>query len=69
MIPAAAESLPVPVWDHPDHMRRFAIPLAALVVAGIVVLGLTQTGGQTSGPDRLTLTQMQRSLQGASKTL
>lgn len=50
-------------------MRRLAIPLAALVVAGIVVLGLTQTGGQKQGPDRLTLAEMQRSLQGAPPQL
>jgi thiol-disulfide isomerase/thioredoxin len=50
-------------------MRRLAIPLGALVVAGIVVLGLTQTGGQTRGPDRLSLAQMQRALQGAPPQL
>jgi cytochrome c biogenesis protein CcmG, thiol:disulfide interchange protein DsbE len=50
-------------------MRRLAIPLAALVLAGIVVLGLTQTGGQKKGPDRLSLPQMQRSLQGAPPAL
>jgi cytochrome c biogenesis protein CcmG, thiol:disulfide interchange protein DsbE len=50
-------------------MRRIAIPLAALVVAGIVVLGLTQTGGQKKGPDKLSLAEMQRSLQGAPPPL
>jgi thiol-disulfide isomerase/thioredoxin len=50
-------------------MRRLAIPLAALAVAGIVVLGLTQTGGQKKAPDRLTLIQMQRALQGAPPQL
>jgi len=50
-------------------MRRFAIPLAALVVAGIVVVGLTQAGGQEDGPERLSLAQMQRSLQGAPPPL
>lgn len=50
-------------------MRRLAIPLAALVVAGIVVLGLTQTGGQKKGPDRLSLAQMQRALEGAPPQL
>jgi len=50
-------------------MRRFAIPLAALVVAGIVVLGLMQTGGQEKGPERLTLAEMQRALQGAPPQL
>jgi cytochrome c biogenesis protein CcmG/thiol:disulfide interchange protein DsbE len=69
MNPAAPRSLPACVWDHPDQMRRFAIPLAALVVVGIVVLGLTQTGGQKKGPQRLSLAQMQRSLQGAPPQL
>jgi cytochrome c biogenesis protein CcmG/thiol:disulfide interchange protein DsbE len=50
-------------------MRRLAIPLAALVVAGIVVLGLTQTTGQKQTAGRLTLAQMQRSLQGAPAQL
>jgi thiol-disulfide isomerase/thioredoxin len=50
-------------------MRRLAIPLAALVVVGIVVLGLTQTGGQKKGPQRLTLAQMRKSLQGAPPPL
>jgi cytochrome c biogenesis protein CcmG/thiol:disulfide interchange protein DsbE len=50
-------------------MRRVAIPLAALAVAGIVVLGLTQTGGQKKGPQRLSLAQMQRALQGAPPPL
>jgi cytochrome c biogenesis protein CcmG, thiol:disulfide interchange protein DsbE len=50
-------------------MRRLAIPIAALVVAGIVVLGLTQTGGQKKGPDKLTLAQMQRALDGAPPQL
>jgi cytochrome c biogenesis protein CcmG, thiol:disulfide interchange protein DsbE len=50
-------------------MRRFAIPLAALVVVGIIVLGLTQTGGQKKGPDRLTLPEMKRALQGAPPQL
>jgi thiol-disulfide isomerase/thioredoxin len=50
-------------------MRRLAIPLGALVLAGIVVLGLTQTGGQKKPPDRLTLAQMQHALQGAPPQL
>jgi cytochrome c biogenesis protein CcmG, thiol:disulfide interchange protein DsbE len=50
-------------------MRRLAIPLVALVVVGIVVLGLTQTGGQKKGPDRLSLPEMQRALQGAPPQL
>jgi thiol-disulfide isomerase/thioredoxin len=50
-------------------MRRLVIPLAALVVAGVVVLGLTQTGGQKKAPDRLSLTQMRQALQGAPPPL
>jgi thiol-disulfide isomerase/thioredoxin len=50
-------------------MRRLVIPLAALVVAGIVVLGLTQTGGQKKAPDRLSLAQMRQALQGAPPPL
>lgn len=50
-------------------MRRVAIPLAALVVVAIVVLGLSQTGGQKSGPQRLTLAAMQRDLSGAPPQL
>jgi cytochrome c biogenesis protein CcmG, thiol:disulfide interchange protein DsbE len=50
-------------------MRRLAIALAALALAGIVVLGLTQTGGQKKGPDRLSLAAMQRSLKGAPPAL
>jgi thiol-disulfide isomerase/thioredoxin len=50
-------------------MRRLVLPLIALVVVGIVVLGLTQTGGQSKPPERLTLEQMQRSLQGAPEPL
>jgi cytochrome c biogenesis protein CcmG, thiol:disulfide interchange protein DsbE len=50
-------------------MRRLAIPLVALVVVGIVVLGLTQTGGQKKGPDRLSLPEMQRALHGAPPQL
>ena len=50
-------------------MRRLVIPLAALVVAGIVVLGLTQTGGQKKAPDRLSLGQMRQALQGAPPQL
>ena len=50
-------------------MRRLAIPLAALVVVGIIVLGLTQTGGQKKSPHRLTLPEMQRALQGAPAQL
>jgi cytochrome c biogenesis protein CcmG/thiol:disulfide interchange protein DsbE len=50
-------------------MRRRLLPLAAVVVVGIVVLGLTQTGGQKKPPDKLTLAQMQRSLQGAPPQL
>ena len=50
-------------------MRRLVIPVIALVVVGIVVLGLTQTGGEKKTPDRLTLAEMQRSLQGAPAPL
>jgi thiol-disulfide isomerase/thioredoxin len=50
-------------------MRRLVIPLAALVVAGVVVLGLTQTGGQKKAPDRLSLAQMRQALQGAPPPL
>jgi cytochrome c biogenesis protein CcmG, thiol:disulfide interchange protein DsbE len=50
-------------------MRRLVIPLAALAVAGIVVLGLTQTGGQKKAPDRLSLSQMRQALQGAPPPL
>ena len=50
-------------------MRRVVIPLAALAVAGIVVLGLTQTGGQKKAPDRLSLAQMRQALQGAPPQL
>jgi thiol-disulfide isomerase/thioredoxin len=50
-------------------MRRLAIPLAALAVVAIIVLGLTQTGGQKSAPDRLTLSQMRQDLQGAPAQL
>lgn len=38
-------------------------------MAGIVVLGLTQTGGQKKAPDRLSLAQMQHALQGAPPQL
>jgi len=51
------------------QMRRLVLPVIALVVVGIVVLGLTQTGGQKKTPDRLTLAEMQRSLQGAPAPL
>ena len=50
-------------------MRRLVIPLVALVVAGVVVLGLTQTGGQKKAPDRLSLAQMRQALQGAPPQL
>jgi cytochrome c biogenesis protein CcmG/thiol:disulfide interchange protein DsbE len=50
-------------------MRRFVLPLIALAVVGIVVLGLTQTGGQSKPPEKLSLAQMQRSLQGAPPQL
>ena len=50
-------------------MRRLVLPLAALVIVGIVVLGLTQTGGQSKAPDKLTLAEMQKSLQGAPPPL
>jgi cytochrome c biogenesis protein CcmG/thiol:disulfide interchange protein DsbE len=50
-------------------MRRLVIPLIALVVAGVVVLGLTQTGGQKKAPDRLSLAQMRQALQGAPPPL
>jgi thiol-disulfide isomerase/thioredoxin len=50
-------------------MRRLAIPLAALVVVAIIVIGLTQTGGQKSGPDKLTLSEMRQDLQGAPPQL
>jgi cytochrome c biogenesis protein CcmG, thiol:disulfide interchange protein DsbE len=69
MNPAASRSLPASVWDHPEQMRRIAIPLAALVVIAIIVIGLTQTGGQKSGPDKLTLSEMRQDLQGAPPQL
>jgi cytochrome c biogenesis protein CcmG, thiol:disulfide interchange protein DsbE len=69
MNPAASRSLPAPVWDHPVQMRRYAIPLVVLAVVAIFVIGLTQTGGQKSGPDRLTLAEMQHDLQGAPADL
>jgi cytochrome c biogenesis protein CcmG/thiol:disulfide interchange protein DsbE len=50
-------------------MRRLVIPLAALIVAAAVVLGLTQTGGQKKAPDRLSLAQMRQALQGAPAPL
>jgi cytochrome c biogenesis protein CcmG, thiol:disulfide interchange protein DsbE len=50
-------------------VRRIAIPIAALVVAGIVVLGLTQTGGQKQRLSRLSLAEMRRSLDGAPPQL
>jgi cytochrome c biogenesis protein CcmG/thiol:disulfide interchange protein DsbE len=50
-------------------MRRFAIPLAALAVVAIIVIGLTQTGGQKSGPDKLTLSEMRQDLRGAPPQL
>jgi thiol-disulfide isomerase/thioredoxin len=50
-------------------MRRLVLPVIALVVVGIVVLGLTQTGGQKKTPDKLTLAEMQRSLHGAPAPL
>ena len=50
-------------------MRRISIPIAALAVVGIVVLGLTQTGGQEKGLKRLSLAQMQQRLQGAPPQL
>ena len=50
-------------------MRRLVLPLIALVVVGIVVLGLTQTGGQKKTPDKLTLAEMQKSLAGAPPPL
>jgi cytochrome c biogenesis protein CcmG, thiol:disulfide interchange protein DsbE len=69
MIPAARRSLPAPVWDHPEQMRRLAIPLAIIAVIAIVVIGLTQTGGQKSGPQRLTLAEMQHDLKDAPPDL
>src|SRR5436189_6332118 len=69
MDPAAPCSLPARVWDHPAQMRRLVIPLAALAVIGIVVLGLTQTGGQKQTTGRLSLAEMQRTLQGAPPQL
>jgi cytochrome c biogenesis protein CcmG, thiol:disulfide interchange protein DsbE len=50
-------------------MRRLAIPLAALVLVGVVVLGLSQTGGQKKAPAGLTLAQMRAALQGAPPQL
>lgn len=69
MNPAAPRSLPASVWDHPERMRRFVVPLAALAVVAIVVIGLTQTGGQTSAGSKLTLSEMRRDLRGAPPQL
>jgi thiol-disulfide isomerase/thioredoxin len=50
-------------------MRRLLIGLAALAVVGAVVLGLSQTGGQEKGPQKLSLAQMQAALKGAPPKL
>jgi cytochrome c biogenesis protein CcmG/thiol:disulfide interchange protein DsbE len=50
-------------------MRRLTLPLAAVVLIAIVVLGLTQAGGKTKAPARLTLAQMRKALQGAPPEL
>jgi cytochrome c biogenesis protein CcmG, thiol:disulfide interchange protein DsbE len=50
-------------------MRRLIIPVAVVALVAIVVLGLTQTGGQKQTSKRLTLAQMQHSLRGAPPAL
>jgi cytochrome c biogenesis protein CcmG/thiol:disulfide interchange protein DsbE len=50
-------------------MRRLALPLAGVVLVAIIVLGLTQAGGQKKAPSRLTLSQMHKALQGAPPEL
>lgn len=50
-------------------MRRLVLPLAALAIVAIVVLGLTQAGGQKKAPARLTLGQMRTALRGAPPQL
>jgi cytochrome c biogenesis protein CcmG, thiol:disulfide interchange protein DsbE len=50
-------------------MRRIAIPLAAVALVAVVVLGLTQAGGQKSEPPGLTLAQMHSALEGAPPRL
>src|SRR3954453_10034201 len=69
MNPAASQSLPAAVWDHAFKMRRLLIALAVIALVAIVVLGLTQTGGQKQTSKRLTLAQMRQSLQGAPPAL
>ncbi|MGG7380816.1 hypothetical protein ACQ7B2_19410, partial [Escherichia coli] len=41
----------------------------AVVIVGIVVLGLTQTGGQKKSDTKLSLAEMQQSLKGAPAPL
>jgi thiol-disulfide isomerase/thioredoxin len=50
-------------------MRRLALPVAGLALVAIIVLGLTQAGGQKKAPARLTLAQMHKALQGAPPEL
>ena len=50
-------------------MRRLVLPIAAIVIVGIVVLGLTQTGGQKKSDTKLSLAEMQKSLAGAPAPL
>jgi thiol-disulfide isomerase/thioredoxin len=50
-------------------MRRLVIPLAAVALIGVVVLGLTQAGGNSKAPARLTLAQMRKALEGAPPEL
>ncbi len=49
--------------------RRLLVPLAAVVVIAIVVLGLTQTGGQKSAPHKLSAAQQRHDLEGAPPQL
>lgn len=51
------------------EMRRLVLPIAAVVIVGIVVLGLTQTGGQKKSDTKLSLAEMQQSLKGAPAPL
>jgi thiol-disulfide isomerase/thioredoxin len=50
-------------------MRRLVIPLAAVALIGVVVLGLTQAGGNSKAPAKLTLAQMRKALEGAPPEL
>ena len=55
MNPACTSESTSPGLGSCIPMRRLVIPVIVLVVVGIFVLGLTQTGGQKKTPDRLTL--------------